>query len=73
MARRKKLKVKDSDNDASVETGVDDEAVIDPPEDIGTVVVAVHIHKGVSYKSGDAIVFDDPASARKLRARGIIS
>lgn len=69
MARKKKLNVKDSDND----TGVDDESAIDAAEDIGTVVVAVHIHKGVSYKSGDVITFDDPASARKLRARGIIS
>jgi len=69
MARRKKLKVKDSDNDASV----DAEAVIDASEDTGTVVVAAHTHRGVSYKSGDVIVFDNPASARKLRARGIIS
>lgn len=73
MARRKKLKVKDSDNNKGVDSGVDDETIIDPPEDTFTVVVAVHIHKGVSYKSGDAIVFDDPASARKLKARGIIS
>lgn len=73
MARKKKLKVKDSDNDAGVDLVEEDESSIDPPEDIGTVVVAVHIHKGVSYKSGDVIAFDDPASARKLRARGIIS
>lgn len=73
MARRKKLKVKDSDKGASVEEGVDDDAVIDPPEDVGTVVVAAHTHMGVSYKSGDVIAFDNPASARKLRARGIIS
>jgi len=69
MARKKKLKVKDSDNDASV----DAESVIDEAEDTGTVVVAAHTHRGVSYKSGDVIVFDNPASARKLRARGIIS
>lgn len=73
MARRKKLKVKDSDKGESVEESVDDESVIDPPEDTGTVVVAAHTHRGVSYKSGDVIVFDNPASARKLRARGIIS
>ena len=71
MARRKKLKVKDSDNDIDVVEEVD--TSIDQPEDIGTVVVAAHVHKGVLYKSGDVIAFDDPASARKLRARGIIS
>lgn len=71
MARRKKLKVKDSDNDIDVVEEVD--TSIDQPKDIGTVVVAAHVHKGVLYKSGDVIAFDDPASARKLRARGIIS
>ncbi len=71
MARRKKLKVKDSDNDIDVVEEVD--TLIDQPKDIGTVVVAAHVHKGVLYKSGDVIAFDDPASARKLRARGIIS
>ncbi len=71
MARRKKLKVKDSDNDIDVVEEVD--TSIDQPEDIGTVVVAAHVHKGVLYKSGDVIAFDDHASARKLRARGIIS
>ena len=70
MARRKKLKVKDSDNDIDVVEEVD--TSIDQPEDIGTVVVAAHVHKGVLYKSGDVIAFDDHASARKLRERGII-
>jgi len=73
MVRKRKLKVKDSDKGESVDEAVDDESVIDPPEDVGTVVVAAHTHMGVSYKSGDVIVFDNPASARKLRARGIIS
>ena len=73
MARRKKLKVKDSDNVAAVDVVEEDDTSIDQPQDIGTVVVAAHVHKGVLYKSGDVIAFDDPASARKLRARGIIS
>ncbi len=73
MVRKRKLKVKDSDNDTAVDVVEDDDISIDQPQDIGTVVVAAHVHKGVLYKSGDVIAFDDHASARKLRARGIIS
>ena len=73
MVRKRKLKVKDSDNDTAVDVVEDDDISIDQPQDIGTVVVAAHVHKGVLYKSGDVIAFDDPASARKLRARGSIS
>jgi len=73
MARKKKLKVTDSNrSEGDGEDSPVEDAVKSEPETF-TVVVAAHTHAGVSYKSGDPISFDNPASARKLKKRGIIS
>jgi hypothetical protein len=76
MTRRKKLRVTDSDKGEGAvdDAPVEDTVASQPDQPLTyTVVVESHTHAGVPYKSGDPISFDNPASARKLKARGIIS
>ncbi len=63
--------------DIALAIGDDPEKFVDPEgvdsPDSYTVIVERHTHAGVSYNSGDPIVLDNPASVRKLKAKGIIS
>ncbi len=69
MARKRKLRVTDSDGGE----GSSEDSPVETEQKTYTIIVASHTHAGVVYKSGDPISFENPASARKLKKRGIIS
>ena len=69
MVRKRKLRLNDSVGSDEVGEVLSEE----PEQTTFTVQVEAHTHAGVLYHSGDPIVLNNPASVRKLRAKGIIS